>query len=813
MRLRSVIFMFAAAVLSWPAWTGTASAERDPETVLLDTPPSSTGGRWEPWRDAPAEPYWAGTSLQCPAHLRAWRDPARRVAEQIIVWGCEQPNDAAVALWGQLRSTVRVGMPAFEPLPAHPAAWSRAEPLRDGVYTYTVIFARSIYLVRTSAAGLSPDGLPRLATETALAQLRALAGPDHVVHGIEFDGTRMLLTVPFVLYWVILVPIRAARNPLRGETYETPTGRAHWIDVGRTATRLKWGLRLRFTARLFGALSVFGLAGAVVNPPQEVPWAVMVIAVLGVWFGWIRSPGPLRLWRPYRIRGLHLTRRPASWLSPIAGICSLAVGVFAACVVMAVAMVGAFGIDRSPLITDGVLNPRYLNEDLSLPARVAVAIIAPLPAENLQQSVFVIAVLLLVLSVLIRRYGRRRALADAETRLAKDQRAHVLYLRPFDNDVLKIPTSAFGRTSLVERISMAYRQPFEEVLVRHLHTLGPVVAIADPNVRLPDIGAAKQPVPDGTWQKQVREWARRATVIVIVVTPKEVTETGFGWEIDYLARNVPDVPLMLVLAPYRRGELEARWWRFLSFAAVRHRRFAGLDPHAYHGSAAHVIVTGRHGEWIAFGARKRTEFTYAASLARAIETVCPRHQRGLGFVARRMAARLPPPALERVIDLDDQTARAVRAAAEEGARRDAASWAGDRGGGEGDEGVPLDTRALLRALMRVDAIAWERVRQRGPGDITSARAFRDPLEAPELDWCGLRLTASAGRALLTAAALAAEHDMRPVPAGLLALGLVAERDCAAARLLGVHDESSRSHMLTVIQEEILGVELEGAQRL
>ncbi|GEM31813.1 hypothetical protein NN3_28200 [Nocardia neocaledoniensis NBRC 108232] len=125
---------------------------------------------------------------------------------------------------------------------------------------------------------------------------------------------------------------------------------------------------------------------------------------------------------------------------------------------------------------------------------------------------------------------------------------------------------------------------------------------------------------------------------------------------------------------------------------------------------------------------------------------------------------------------------------------------------------PVDTRDLLVALMRVDTSgSWDRISLHCGDDVGIAgKIVLDPATGGASQWEGIRLTDSCAAALETAARLAHRYNMHAIPTGMLALGLVADPDTAAARALS--DGLSREQLLAAVQADVLGVTLSGLSR-
>lgn len=119
---------------------------------------------------------------------------------------------------------------------------------------------------------------------------------------------------------------------------------------------------------------------------------------------------------------------------------------------------------------------------------------------------------------------------------------------------------------------------------------------------------------------------------------------GLRWEIEFLATEGANVPVLLVVSPYRRGEIEGRWARFCA-EATRWPRFRGLALFAVNSSGAHFVAERPGTGWGAWGAAKRSEYTYAVSLAEATRAVIAEQAASAGKATRRrhwVPGALPP---------------------------------------------------------------------------------------------------------------------------------------------------------------------------
>jgi tetratricopeptide (TPR) repeat protein len=124
-------------------------------------------------------------------------------------------------------------------------------------------------------------------------------------------------------------------------------------------------------------------------------------------------------------------------------------------------------------------------------------------------------------------------------------------------------------------------------------------------------------------------------------------------------------------------------------------------------------------------------------------------------------------------------------------------------------GPPLDTRAVLIALMHVDAFGdWSRIWLNTRSAETVAQAkVRDPAERAGGNWEGNELTYTLTKAISTAVQIARQYSLEPMPVGVFALGLIANPAAAAARSLGVGGEVEHGLLVDLIQETLIGGDL------
>lgn len=241
------------------------------------------------------------------------------------------------------------------------------------------------------------------------------------------------------------------------------------------------------------------------------------------------------------------------------------------------------------------------------------------PARNLVAFLIVMLLPGLVVLFAVDLLGQRLRAATVADVLARDRRPHYLYLRSFDEDTLKIP-GLLRRRGLIGTLTVLRKVRFEEVLVRQLSMTGPVIAIAPPGAKLPPIGAARASFGNDEWQAHVEHYARTARAVVLSATPREV-RAGFGWEIDLVANRMGHGRVMVVLGPWSRSQLVHRWRQFCQ--AVAHLPLFAPMAMAWVPPGVQVLAHSDRQGWRAWGARSRTDWTYAMAVDQATRDYLP----------------------------------------------------------------------------------------------------------------------------------------------------------------------------------------------
>ena len=159
----------------------------------------------------------------------------------------------------------------------------------------------------------------------------------------------------------------------------------------------------------------------------------------------------------------------------------------------------------------------------------------------------------------------------AETLLALDGRAPVIYLRSFRDDEamvarpIRFTFDAFRWSYMLTEYTRAgmFRVMFQRGKVRleqaiedEVSAIGPFIAIGEPHESHPDFGATRAYFEGGdeAWRSAVRSWIERAALVVVV--PGQTK--GLGWELETIQAAGSTPKLLLVFPPERSKSRAAR---------------------------------------------------------------------------------------------------------------------------------------------------------------------------------------------------------------------------------------------------------------
>jgi hypothetical protein len=217
----------------------------------------------------------------------------------------------------------------------------------------------------------------------------------------------------------------------------------------------------------------------------------------------------------------------------------------------------------------------------------------------------------LVLAILLRgRAHRWQALRAREVR-ALDSRAPILLLRSFADDGLRL-----GRSRLRSTLAWVAPGTFEHFLSRALLPLGPLIAIGEPNEKLPPLGFNREYYGELEWKEAVRGLMCEARLVVVVVhqTPNLI------WEIGTLAAEGMLEKTVLLLPPVDRRSLTKRWLGLVSELPIDELR-ASLWTVVRHRTRLARFNVGGH--IVAYDAQGSDSWAYDACLTIALQTEEP----------------------------------------------------------------------------------------------------------------------------------------------------------------------------------------------
>ena len=219
-------------------------------------------------------------------------------------------------------------------------------------------------------------------------------------------------------------------------------------------------------------------------------------------------------------------------------------------------------------------------------------------------------VALLGFFVLIR--GRRYFQINADSLLAIDQRAPILFLRSFDDDerqIYRLSDRAFVDFSLETR------------LTSHFSRFGPFIAIGSPKETVPQLGAARVLLSDDEWQPRVKHWIQDASLIIMYSGKTH----WVNWELRKVLQN-ESITRLILMIPQVKGWLKSKLKKEIS-ARVEHIRaifkntpweeellmfddFVGLRAMLFRPDGSMVMIKSR--------SRRRDSYHLAALVAHQI---------------------------------------------------------------------------------------------------------------------------------------------------------------------------------------------------
>ena len=472
---------------------------------------------------------------------------------------------------------------------------------------------RTVAVLTITCAGAGEqdclDGSTALVRSAMAALPGGIGGVD--TPGYTIQSWILVLLVPVILVAFVVVPYRLLRSLTRPR-YTSASTSPRYHDVSGRVRSAQW--RRRVQRFLWWTLAFFAMVAvsAITTRDSSQGFGTVVLLVI---LGAVILVGRFTFLKRDPVeRG----RRAATGLGAqavVGTVVSFLAYTLAALLILTFALLVSYST-----MSQGW--PPLTSEDI---ARMALPMLPGLHGAALALGsngyAVCLALLLpaLILVTTVDGFGQRLRSASIDEALAQDDRPHYLYLRSFDEDRLSL-AGQLRRRGLISALSLLRRVRFEEVMVRQLSTTGPVIAIAPPGSNLPAIGAARASFSNEEWQQHVHRYAETARAVVLSATPGEI-RPGYGWELELIATGISHQRVMVVLGPWPLGQLRRRWTQFCD--AIAHVPFFAPITLPWVPDGVHVLAHAPRLGWHAFGARRRSDWTYAVAIDEATRAYLP----------------------------------------------------------------------------------------------------------------------------------------------------------------------------------------------
>ena len=553
--------------------------------------------------------------VRCTQRSRAWAASGNRVRIQVELTGCSPPGiikDVRARIGqiaGRARTKAASGIPYAVEIAGKARIGGTVYQVRRVVFRSEEILVDAQLLTRSPPASADVRTFLR-AVRQQEADLPgapepglSLAGiPAHVQVAVNLYAEAIVLAV-FVLVLVNWLARRRMSIKITGPSPRSGD-RVIATDVRGQARRLARLARGRFAVQAAG---LYVAALSISFPRYRLILACAGAAIFAAATA-VRPQGAVRPLRERSKSGVLTGRRTFQAVSLVV------VSLVSVCLVLVMPLFGflLWSLRRSDIVAAyGRIDPGLLGPSV---ARV----IGSVPLPVLSADCFVIAVAAAVTVPVSYLAARRIAAltADEVSRGGTGEPKLVLYLRNFADDDIPMPTSRLSRNSVIERIAVYRSERFEEVLVRHLSGVAPVIAVDPPGIRKRPIGAARVTISGTNWRSQVEPLIAKAELIVVGAAPQAKTE-GLGWELAEIARAEALPKTLFVLPPLLPSTVHDRWDRFVRMATPFELP-PDLTPWIHHHL---VLAQAGPGRWRTWHSRRRTEWDYAAALRQAVRSL------------------------------------------------------------------------------------------------------------------------------------------------------------------------------------------------
>ncbi|MBL7488600.1 hypothetical protein I6A60_26705 [Frankia sp. AgB1.9] len=744
---------------------------------------------------------------------RVWR--AQDATVRLSVVTCPTVVAARVYAWGYLhlldRAPLKIKRHGDRVLVLSPTL-DDGQPTVDGevLESGRTLVLSSVELVDTSDL----DGTDVLDAVTGQQAALLSSPPDRAGPPDPHSPPGTLDSFLTLAMFGLLLRPHAILNKVWRGRYSRRQGDPRWVDITSLARRVRWTHRARTAA---GALTVVMVSGAALALRVQVLSVGIAVALAIV--AW--APLPAR-WMPATARATAATRgasraaaSPDARYRALTGVATALLGA-GLIILLARSLLSSAGFNDAPMLRGGWFDPAYL-DTTSGNSRLYAVVLWLAPIGRAASAGPWAATLCIVAAVVIRRLAARTAhsapATAAEQASGGSLRLPVRALWPRED--VRLAARLVG-VPLIDRVAWPRRRPFRPVAARWLGRLGPFAPFERPT----DPAAA---------------------VVALVGESEHLAR------VDQLAPQLAvaaaSAPLCVILPPLPERVLTPRWRLFLTAAAGQPRlagllhfeqREEGEVQVIYSGTL--VAVQATDGSWRVWGARRRTEWTYAVALSLATDFIIADRTHNRSVIANLAVAQAPtvaagpagvngatataPAPAER----QTRHSPAAQSAVEVTATATAAAW--NHGVPRATEmtssvtdvfgdlasrihGRPVNTRDVLLALPAVDHLArWQRLwTHTADPDYLAGLHVADGDPAAAAPYAGTSLTGTCVRALRLASLLAAHYDLGPVPPAVLALAVVVDPDGAAARALAATGLSERE-VVDLVRDTVLGIDLD-----
>ena len=146
------------------------------------------------------------------------------------------------------------------------------------------------------------------------------------------------------------------------------------------------------------------------------------------------------------------------------------------------------------------------------------------------------------------RLARAKTRISADELISADPRPPILFLRAFKDDQVGLPAAGLGFLGTALSLGRHHKS-FDELLLEEGTIYGPVVALGNPNDRVPPYGVARGYFQNADWKKAVSDLARASQLIVLTLHDTEAV----WWEVAHVVEREYAHKTLFVLPPNDRG--------------------------------------------------------------------------------------------------------------------------------------------------------------------------------------------------------------------------------------------------------------------